>query len=248
MGTALIAFVAGIVIGGYMTQSEVGPSFGGFSIHSIIFTIQSTSSQPHFSIMPTLHTFIPTLSLPTSTFHFTHFSIITFVPTSSPTLPPATAVTTFGQTQAQPPFNTPQGCDPSDPTCGGSQTCDPSDPSCSGIAASPTTVMMNQTVLLTQPLNQTFVVTSFMPTTRVVTQPAPQPQLEGFSMIALVATIVIIAAAAGLLLMRRRAKPSSGPESPATPTGPKAGIIYCQKCGTQNPGTNKFCGSCATEL
>ena len=44
----------------------------------------------------------------------------------------------------------------------------------------------------------------------------------------------------------------SGVDMPNPPTPPvqgaQSGIVYCLKCGTQNPATNEFCGKCGTKL
>ena len=54
--------------------------------------------------------------------------------------------------------------------------------------------------------------------------------------------IVAVAVAAALMSRRKPTQPAQAP------TGTMPGMIYCGKCGTQNPTTNEFCGKCGTKL
>jgi len=63
-----------------------------------------------------------------------------------------------------------------------------------------------------------------------------QNQLLILGGIVLLAAVIIAAA------LRSRRKPTQ-PEPSAT-----AGLVYCGKCGTQNPAVNEFCGKCGTKL
>lgn len=59
----------------------------------------------------------------------------------------------------------------------------------------------------------------------------------------ILAAVIIIALLA--LAASRRRKPS-GPAP--VPQGPRAGTVYCSKCGALNPVTNEFCGKCGRKI
>ena len=66
-----------------------------------------------------------------------------------------------------------------------------------------------------------------------------QNQLLILAGLVLLAAIIIAAA----LLSRRKATPTQ-----PTSTGVTTGMVYCGKCGTQNPATNQFCLKCGAKL
>ncbi len=66
-----------------------------------------------------------------------------------------------------------------------------------------------------------------------------QNQLLILGGIVLLAAVIIAAA----LLSRRKSTPNQ-----ATKTGVTTGMVFCGKCGTQNPSANDFCAKCGTKL
>jgi hypothetical protein len=57
--------------------------------------------------------------------------------------------------------------------------------------------------------------------------------------------VVLLAAVLIAVALRGRRKPT--PTQP-TGTGTTPGMVYCGKCGTQNPTANEFCATCGTKL
>jgi len=66
-----------------------------------------------------------------------------------------------------------------------------------------------------------------------------QNQLLILEVVTLLAAVIIAAA----LLSRRKPAPTQ-----PTSTGVTTGMVYCGKCGTQNPATNQFCLKCGAKL
>jgi len=66
-----------------------------------------------------------------------------------------------------------------------------------------------------------------------------QDQFLILGAVVLLAAVVIAVA----LLSRRNPAPT-----PPTGTGAATGMVYCAKCGTQNPTANSFCAKCGTKL
>jgi hypothetical protein len=59
----------------------------------------------------------------------------------------------------------------------------------------------------------------------------------------ILAAVILLAAVIIAVALRGRRKPTQ-PTRPGATTG----MVYCRKCGTQNPTANEFCATCGTKL
>ena len=114
----------------------------------------------------------------------------------------------------------------------------------------PTTVFSTSASTPTYATGQIVSVTATQTLTSVSEQAGPSvtDMLSQNLWIILVLGIVVLAVLAFRLGRRGGTGPSGVSPTAQTVQGPKAGTVYCQSCGIQNPAVNEFCGKCGTKL
>jgi hypothetical protein len=117
----------------------------------------------------------------------------------------------------------------------------------------PTTLLSTSASTSTYSTGQVAAITATQTLTSVSEQAGPPiSDMLSQNLWIILVLFAVILGVLGFRLGRRDSTSPSGvslPSPPAPPVqGAQSGIVYCRKCGTQNPAINEFCGKCGTKL
>jgi len=117
----------------------------------------------------------------------------------------------------------------------------------------PTTLLSTSASTSTYSTGQVAAITATQTLTSVSEQAGPSiSNMLSQNLWIILVLLAVILGVLGFRLGRRDDTSPSGVSLPSPPTPPvqgaQGGIVYCRKCGTQNPAINEFCGKCGTKL